>query len=782
MKKYLFATIATGLMAAGCSEKTPQLGKDSIDKVIEAMTLDEKVRLLIGNGMAGKEDGGEAVVGTTTDLIPGAAGTTYAIPRLGIPSIVLADGPAGLRINPTREGDENTYYATHFPIGALLASTWDTQLVEKVGEAIGNEVLEYGVDVLLAPGMNIQRHPLNGRNFEYYSEDPLVSGKIAAAYVNGVEKNGVGTSVKHFVANNQETNRTATEAIISQRALREIYLKGFEIAIKEADPWTLMTSYNMLNGLYTAENPELLTTVLRDEWKYQGTIMTDWFGGKNSPAIVAAGNDMIQPGYQKQFDDIMEAVNNGDLDVKDIDRNVKRILELIVKTPRFKGYEFSNKPDLNAHAEVTRKSATEGMILLKNGNNVLPFNDDVKNIALFGNTSYEFIPGGTGSGNVNGAYTVSLLEGLKNAGYIVDEKLRESYEKHIAEEKIRLSPKEGDTWSQWLSLVLPDEINFSKVQLNELAENNSAAIITIGRSSGEFMDRLSNDFNMKEGELKLINEVSKVFHSKGKPVVVILNVGGAVETASWKNNPDAILLAWQGGQEGGNSVADILSGKVNPSGKLAMTFPLKVTDPYSSINFPVDVEIDVNNFFDMERKRGNEKNVDYAHYEEDVYVGYRYFETFDIPVSYPFGFGLSYTNFQYGEPTLELEGDKYIVSVNITNSGEKEGKEVVQLYVSNPESKTLNLPLRELKAFGKTALLNPGQSETLKLEVPVSELAHFDEDSSSWVTNPGEYDFQIGASSMDIKGTLKVMVKEYRKKVDNVLKPEINLDILKRKN
>lgn len=781
MKKSVMAIVATGMVFAGCSSKPPQLGEASLDDVIHAMTLEEKVLLLVGTGMDKQEDGSDAVVGTTTDQVPGAAGTTHAIPRLGIPSIVLADGPAGLRINPTRDGDEKTYYATHFPIGTLLACTWDTELVEQVGSAIGNEVLEYGVDVLLAPGMNIQRHPLNGRNFEYYSEDPLVSGKIAAAYVKGVQTNGVGTSVKHFVANNQETNRTATDAIVSQRALREIYLKGFEIAVKESEPWTLMTSYNLLNGIYTSENPELLTTLLRDEWKYQGMVMTDWFGGKDAPAQMKAGNDMIQPGYKKQYDEIIEAVNNGSLDEKDIDRNVKRVLELIEKTPRFKGYKYSNSPDLKAHAEITRQSATEGMVLLKNENKALPLSSNIKKIALFGNTSYDFIPGGTGSGNVNRAYTISLLEGLKNAGYVTDENLKELYEDNIAKEKERLAPKEGDTMASWLPPALPEEIVFSPNELNNYVANNDAAIITMGIYSGEFKDRTSKDFEIPEKMLQLISQVSGTFKKAGKPVIVILNVGGAVETASWKNQPDAILLAWQGGQEGGNSVVDILSGKVNPSGKLTMTFPLKLTDPYSSIDFPIDVDSNAEEFFDFERKRGDVRNVDYTLYEDDVYVGYRYFESFNCPVSYPFGFGLSYSTYKYGDPEIETDGKNYTVTVDITNSGDRAGKEIVQLYVSAPNAKEINQPDIVLKSFAKTRLLQPGESQTIKLTVPLEDLAYFDEKSSSWVTMEGDYLFKVGASVKDIRGTVAIHVPSYKRKVDNILKPQNPLDVLIRK-
>jgi beta-glucosidase len=556
-KPIVFALLAAAMTA--CGPQVPQLGRASIDEVVEAMTLEEKAHLVVGTGMAGFS-GENAVVGETRKLVPGAAGTTYPIERLGIPSVVLADGPAGLRINPTREGDSQTYYCTHFPIGTLLASTWDQELVEKVGEAIGNEVLEYGTDVLLAPALNIHRNPLCGRNFEYYSEDPVVSGKIAAAYVRGVQNNGVGTSVKHFALNNQETNRMANDAHVSQRALREIYLKGFEIVVRESDPWTVMSSYNYLNGIYTSENPELQTAMLRDEWGFRGMVMTDWFGGKDAVAQMVAGNDMLQPGTDKQYEMIVSGVKEGRLDEAVLDRNVKRILEMILRTPRFQGYCFSNKPDLEAHAAVTRQSATEGMVLLKNENEALPLSAGTKRIALLGCTSYDFIAGGTGSGNVNRAYTVSLLDGLKQAGYELDGELKTAYEQHIAAENERNRPDTTNRFAMFLPRPRPTEMMIPAARLQALAKANDVALITLGRTSGEFLDRKKADFELTREEKALLNDVCRAFHAAGKKVVVVLNIGGVIETASWKNRPDAILCAWQAGQEGGNSVADVRQG------------------------------------------------------------------------------------------------------------------------------------------------------------------------------------------------------------------------------
>ncbi len=785
MKKYLVSAFALALIAGGCTSEKGLQNTINQEETMAKLSLEDKAHFVIGTGMAGFS-GDDAVIGATRNIVPGAAGTTYPLDSLGIPAIVLADGPAGLRIDATREGDTATYYCTHFPIGTLLASTWNTQLVEEVGTAIGEEVKEYGADVLLAPALNIMRNPLCGRNFEYYSEDPVVAGKTAAAYIRGVQKNDVGTSIKHFAANNQETNRMNNDAHISQRALREIYLKGFEIAIKESKPWTVMTSYNYINGIYTSESKDLVETILRDEWGYEGTVMTDWFGGKDGALQMWAGNDMLQPGKAEQFDSIVAGVKSGKLAEADLDRNVQRILKLVEKSPRYQGYKYSNKPNLKAHAQVTRQSAVEGMVLMKN-EHALPFGEGVKKVALYGNTSYDFIAGGTGSGNVNHAYVVSLLDGMKNGGYTVSEELKKSYETYLAdckakaeaalEEAAKKDPNAAQL-QRFLPQPLPAERQFSADELAAQAADADVAVVTLGRLSGEFLDRKVADFNLSASERSLLEQVCETYHKAGKQVVVLLNIGGVIETASWKDLPDAILCAWQAGQEGGNSVVDVLSGKQSPSGKFTMTWPVLFTDAYSSKNFPIDEDPRIDMM--KQGQKGTVRNVDFTDYEEDIYVGYRYFDSFDVPVSYPFGYGLSYTTFDLSDAKVAPKGDGFEVSVVVKNTGKFDGKEVVQVYVSAPDNKAANKPAKELKAYAKTRLLKPGESQTLTLQVKTADLASFDESASAWVVAEGAYQFLVGVSSQDIKATLSADVKAQTQKANDVMKPQAKMNLLKR--
>ena len=732
----------------------PKLSADNIDEVVKAMTLEEKAQICVGLGW-GHQLGG--LTFSTQSLVPGAAGTTRAIPRLGIPATALPDGPAGIRINPTREGSDRTYYGTGFPVGTAIASSWDVDLVENMTRAMGDEVLEYGADVILSPAMNIHRNPLCGRNFEYYSEDPVLTGKIGAAYVRGIQSNGVGTSVKHFAVNNQETNRHENDSRVDTRALREIYLKGFEIAIKEAGPWTVMSSYNKLNGEYTQQSYDLLTRILRDEWGFDGIVMTDWGSKEGTVKAAAAGNDLMMPGNETEVRRLVDAVKSGELPESDLDRNVRRMLEYIVKTPHFKGYKYSDAPDLKAHAEVARAAATESMVLLKNEGGVLPLKGTEK-VALFGISSVDFVAGGTGSGNVNKAYVINMVQGLENAGFTLVESLKDFNQKYVDFQKLNMRIG-GESILLGESKV--PETGLSKTYINSLVPESDIAIVVIGRNAGEGGDRrVDNDFNLTETERQLLNDVTTAYHLADKKVVVVMNIGGVIETASWKNLADAILLAWQPGQEGGDAVADVLTGKVNPSGKLPMTFPVAYMDHPSSYNFPTGLE---NQRSGSRRGSGTAeavKNWDYTDYAESIWVGYRWFTTQDRAVSYPFGYGLSYTSFEYSRPVVKADRDGNITaSVTVTNTGKVAGKEVVEVYVSAPAG-GLEKPVRELKAFDKTKLLAPGESETLTFSVTPYELASFNIDANEWQTAAGVYTVYFAKNADDTATSAKVNVKK----------------------
>ena len=790
-------TILTALAATTCMmtmNGQPKLSATNIDEVLQAMTLEEKARLLVGG--ANNFFGDQAVVGGEATLVAGAAGTSPEIARLGIPATVLTDGPAGVRIDPTRKGDSQTYYATGFPIGTCLASTWNTELVGKVGEAIGNETKEYRCDVILGPGMNLHRSPLCGRNFEYYSEDPFVTGKIGAAYINGVQSQGAGVSAKHFAVNSQETERTSVDERVSQRALRELYLRGFEIAVRESQPWTIMSSYNQVNGQYSMGNRDLLTSILRDDWGYKGIVMTDWIGIRQGlPPIteVQAGNDLMEPGQPAQVNEIIEGVKSGKLSMADVDRNVRRMLEYIVKTPSFHKYPATNKPDLKAHAAITRQTACEGIVLLKNGPHpasprggeprlTLPLGGDGGGltVALFGENSYNILPGGVGSGCVHTPYVVDMVEGLKNAGVKSSESLTDIYRKYVDYARVKFQYERHP--AKWFQTEEMGPQKYPEIAVNAIAigkevQGADAAIVTIGRQAGEGIDRdLETEFNLIPEERQLIIDVCQAFHAAGKPVVVIINSGSVIETASWNSYPDAIVCAWQPGEEGGNSVADILTGKVCPSGKLTMTWPLAATDHPSTRNFPGLVD-----FYTYQVARTGERklaNYDFTNHEEDIYVGYRYFDTFNKEVSYPFGYGLSYTTFAYSKPTVKVSGDNVTVSVTVKNTGKVAGKEVAQVYVTAPKGQ-IEKPAQELKAFAKTRELKPGESETLTMQIPVRMLASFDEAGSQWLTEGGNYTFNIGASSRDIRCTATAKVGQYTEKVSNALAPKVKLNLLK---
>ena len=737
------------LPASAQRNTAPRLGTAPVKDVVAALTAEEKVLLVVGMGFypAGFPPGmvppGNPGDEKVPEKVPGAAGRTHAISRLGIPSLTLSDGPAGVRIDPIRGGDSTkTYYATAFPVGTLLASSWDTALVRRVGVAFGGEARAFGIDVMLAPGMNIHRNPLGGRNFEYYSEDPLVTGSIAAAFVSGVQSQGVGTSIKHFAANNQEFNRMQLNSAVSERALREIYLRGFRIAVRQSQPWTIMSSYNRINGTYTSESHDLLTALLRKEWGFRGLVMSDWFGGHDAVAQLKAGNDLLMPGLASQTQAILGALKKGALTRQQLDADVTRVLELIVKSPTFRNDRPAGQPALDADARIARQAAAESMVLLRNEGHALPLGA-AHSVAAFGNTSYNAIAGGTGSGDVNRRYTISIVQGLTSAGVGVDANLSRAYTEYLAAEKAK-GPKTRGLLDPAPVIA---EMALDSSLVSQQARTTDMALVTLGRSAGEGRDRtVENDFNLTAAEQALVQQVAAAFHAQGKKVVVVLNVGGVVEVASWRDKVDAILLAWQPGQEAGNAVTDVLRGTVAPSGRLATTFPVSYSDlPYAS-DYPGHVRPGAARAANPLQGQESENA-----YSEGVYVGYRYFNTFAIKTAYEFGYGLGYTSFSYGD--LKLSAPSFVrrmaATVTVTNSGTAAGREVVQVYLTAPDAH-MDKPASELKAFAKTGLLQPGQSQTLTFELGAADLASFDTPSSSWKAEAGKYTVSVGTSSLQI--------------------------------
>ncbi len=517
ISKWLVLPLLVLLISNVQAQQTlPQLGKSPVADVVKAMTLEEKINLLVGQSMyvPGMPMPGSGLPPSEPQRrVTGAAGATGGVPRLGIPGIVVCDGPAG--IHAFNGGKSRLYYATAWPIGTLLASSWDTALVNKVGKALGAEAKEYGIDILLGPGMNIHRNPLGARNFEYYSEDPIITGNMAAAMVNGIQSSGVGTSAKHFFANNQETNRSSVNTIISERAMREIYLRGWQIMVKQSQPWTIMSSYNLVNGPFTSENPELLRTVLRDEFGFKGFVMTDWFGGKNAVAQQKAGNHLIMPGMPNQKKEILDAVKAGQLDEKILDQNVAELLNVILLTHTFKGYKFSDNPPLKEHAQISRNAAAESMVLLKNEGKTLPIAAGTS-IALFGNNQLDLVAGGTGSGDVNKMYSVPFADGLFRAGYALNTDLYRSYSQYMAAENAK-RPKRS-LMEELMSPIVPiAEMSVTNDQIKSAAAKSEMAVIAIGRNAGEGNDRKeADDYYLSQKELQLIKSVATAFHAQNK--------------------------------------------------------------------------------------------------------------------------------------------------------------------------------------------------------------------------------------------------------------------------
>jgi beta-glucosidase len=776
--------VSAQMVFQACTEKqqqTPQLGKDKIEDVIAAMTSDEKIGMSVGDGkfLPGAL---QKNVEQGTGIIIANQNSKLVIPRLSIGSSALTDGPSGVNRDPHPAGATEYTYTTAFPTSTCLAATWNTELAEEVGKAFGNEVLEYDYDLVLMPALNLHRNPKCGRNFEYYSEDPLLSGKLSAYVVKGLQSQGIGATLKHFLGNNQETNRRTYNAVISQRALREIYLRGFEIAVKEGKPAAIMTSYNKVNGFYTAENPELLKDITRTEWGFNGVFMTDFDGYGSAVAKVRAGNNMLMGGNMDEVNELTAALKNKTLDEGTLSKNLVYNMQLKLNSPRAKGYKPSMKPDLEAHAKLAREAAGEGMVLLKNTNSALPFKE-VKSVALFGKIGYYLIEAGTGSGGIrSNKYAISVNEGLKAAGYQVSKELEDSYTAFIADifEK-NLVPdwfntpkmladngiKDGKAPGHFKKRLVPfhDELPITKADIAKQVATSDVAVITLGRSGGENYE--NGYLPTTQNEIDMVRNVSEVFHAAGKKVVVVLNVGGVCETASWRDYPDAILVAWQPGQEGGHAIADVLKGAVNPSGKLPDSFPMKYDDVPSASSFPGEpADNPVNSF-----------------YKEGIYVGYRYYDTFKVPTAYEFGYGLSYTTFEYADLKLSSTSftDKLQVTVNVKNTGSVAGKEVVQLYLSAPTSE-IEKPDQELKGFAKTKLLQPGESQQLSFALDAHALASFQSGISAWVADAGKYEVRIAASSNDIrlKASFDLAKSIIVEKVKDVMYPNFAMKELSR--
>lgn len=638
------------------------------------------------------------------------------VERLGIPSIMVTDGPHGLRKQDSSAdhlGLTASVPATCFPSAAGLASSWDTELARQVGVALGEECQAEDVAVLLGPGVNIKRSPLGGRNFEYFSEDPLLSTRMAAGHIKGVQSQGVGTSLKHFAVNNQEERRMSIDAVVDERTLREIYLASFEGAVKDAQPWTVMNSYNKVNGTYAGENEWLLTDILKDEWGHEGIVVSDWGAVNERADALAAGMELEMPasggiGERK----VIDAVEKGELSLEKLDRAVERLLTLIFKAVDHK--QENATYDKEEHHQLARKVASESMVLLKNEESILPLQRE-GSVALIGAFARKPRFQGGGSSHINPTQVDD----------IVDEMTR------VAGDEVKI------TYAPGYRIEADDVDESLMADAIQTAQAADTAIVFVGlpdRYESEGYDR--SHLRLPDNHIRLIEEVAKV-----QPrVIVVLSNGSPVEMP-WLPKVQAVLEAYLGGQAVGGAIADLLYGEVNPSGKLAETFPAKLSHNPSYLNFP-----------------GEGDRVDYR---EGIFVGYRYYDTKQIDPLFPFGYGLSYTTFEYADLTVNrtelTDQDEVQVSVRVTNTGDRAGKEIVQLYIHDVES-TVIRPARELKAFAKIQL-EPGQSEVIGFTLDKRSFAYYNVDMKDWHVETGEFEIQVGSSSRDIHLQTRVTVE-----------------------
>ncbi|MBP5492339.1 MAG: glycoside hydrolase family 3 C-terminal domain-containing protein [Clostridiales bacterium] len=635
---------------------------------------------------------------------------TQRLPINNVPSIMMTDGPHGLRKQGTEAGNSgggDSVPATCFPPAATIANSFDEKLLEAVGKAIGEEAIDQDVSIVLGPGVNMKRSPLCGRNFEYYSEDPLLAGKMGAAFVRGVQSMGVGTSLKHFAANNQERCRMICDSIVDERALREIYLRAFEIVVKEASPWTLMCGYNRLNGTYCCENRKLLTDILRDEWGFNGVVMSDWGAMNNRLDALAAGLELEMPTSVGERDcQILEAVNSGKLPNSLLDRAAVRLLTMIEKG--------MNKPKptsapYQGHLQLARKAFEESAVLLKN-DNLLPVTSG-KSVAVLGAMAKHTRFQGGGSSHIHPTHVSDAFSGFSTAS-----------ENFVYEPGYNLENDEID--EKLLNAAV------------DAAKDKDIVIIFAGLTDSfesESFDR--SHMELPKSHTRLIDEVVR----KNSNVCVVLYAGSPIEMP-WINQVKAVLMAYLPGQEGAGAIADILYGKINPSGKLAETFPMKLSDTPTYLNF------------------GEKRQ---ALYCESVFIGYRYYDSANMNVLFPFGHGLSYSKFSYSKDiqfssSAYNEGDELTVSLDVTNISDMDGKEVVQLYVAPPKSKIFK-PVSELRAF-KKVFVQRGSTITVEFKLDSRAFAYYNVNIGDWHVESGEYEIRIGASSRDIRATRTIQV------------------------
>lgn len=660
-----------------------------IQSIIEKMTLEEKAALCTG----------------------ASAWSTTPIDRLDVPEMIVSDGPHGVRRVPNvHEMASTSLPATCFPTASCLASTWDVDLIHHMGEALGEECIALNVDVLLGPGANMKRSPLGGRNFEYFSEDPYLAGQMAANMINGVQSKGVGTSLKHFTANNQEYQRFSISAEVDERTLREIYLPAFETAVKKAQPWTVMCAYNKVNGTFASEHDYLLNKILKDEWGFKGLVVSDWGAVRDRVAALKGGLDWEMPGPQdRRVKEVVAAVKSGNLDETVLNESVRRILRIVfmaAETP--KEGEF----DVEAHHALAEQVASEGMILLKN-NGLLPLQDQ-QHVAVIGRSAENAHFQGGGSSHINPTKVTVPFNALKAHAEATEFTYAEGY---------------------------PTDDSFRQDMIDEavgLSQTADVAVLYIALPTfkeSEGYDR--KDLDLTNQQIALIKAVSAVQPN----TVVVLNNGAPVVMADWIDGVAAVLEGWMMGQAGGGAIADVLYGKVNPSGKLAETFPDKLADTPSHLNWPGDA--------------GE------VRYGEGLFIGYRYYDAKEMPVQFPFGYGLSYTSYEYSNPQVSASSfkdtDGVTVSVDVTNTGSMAGKEIVQVYVHDQVAGLVR-PFKELKGFAKVAL-EPGETKTVSVDLDFRAFAYYHPEYAQWITEDGEFDLLIGASSADIRHTLTVTLE-----------------------